>query len=88
MTRTLGSYALRPSGGSGPWPLVSIVVALHNEGRHLQAAITSLLQFDYPCYVQIAVDDRSEDGTPAILKHLADDFPRLKSLRIDVLPNG
>ena len=89
----LGERRLRPlratqSGGAGPWPLVSIVVAVRNEERHLHAAITALLRLAYPAYELIVVDDRSEDGTPAILARLAGDFPRLKSLRIDTLPAG
>ena len=86
--RRLQPLGATPGNGSGPWPLVSIIVAVRNEERHLQAAITSLLQLDYPHYELIVVDDRSEDGTPEILKRLTGDFPRLKSLRIDVLPDG
>ena len=89
----LGERRLQPlrataGAGSGPWPLVSIVVAVRNEERHLQAAITSLLHLNYPHYELIVVDDRSEDATPAILERLAGDFPQVKSLRIDVLPTG
>ena len=86
--RRLQPLRATPGGGAGPWPLVSIIVAVRNEERHLQAAITSLLRLDYPDYELIVVDDRSEDATPAILARLTADFPRLKSLRIDLLPTG
>lgn len=86
--RRLSPLRATPGGGSGPWPLVSIVVAVRNEERNLQAAIISLLRLDYPHYELIVVDDRSEDATPAILARLAGDFPRLKTLRIEALPSG
>lgn len=77
-----------PLGGAGPWPLVSIVVAVRNEERHLHTAITSLLRLDYPDYELIVVDDRSDDQTPAILARLAGDCPQLKIQRIETLPAG
>lgn len=86
--RRLRPLRATPGGGTGPWPLVSIIVAVRNEERHLQAAITSLLRLDYPDYELIVVDDRSDDATPAILAGLAGIFPQLKSLRIDTLPSG
>ena len=86
--RRLQPLRATPSGGSGPWPLVSLVVAVRNEERHLHTAITSLLHLDYPHYELIVVDDRSEDQTPAILARLAGDFSQLKILRIDTLPDG
>lgn len=86
--RRLPPLRATPSGGSGPWPLVSIVVAVRNEERHLAAAVTSLLNLAYPHYELIVVDDRSDDRTPAILTRLAGDFPQLKILRIDALPAG
>jgi glycosyltransferase involved in cell wall biosynthesis len=86
--RRLQPLRATPSGGSGLRPLVSLVVAVRNEERHLHTAITSLLRLDYPHYELIVVDDRSEDQTPVILARLAGDFPQLKILRIDTLPAG
>lgn len=87
--RRLPPLRATPSGGFGPCPLVSIVVAVRNEERHLAAAaVTSLLNLAYPHYELIVVDDRSDDRTPAILTRLAGDFPQLKILRIDALPAG
>ena len=86
--RRLQPLRATPSGGAGPWPLVSIVVAVRNEERHLQAALTALLRLDYPCYELIVVDDRSDDQTPTILAAMLVDFPRLKTLRIETLPSG
>jgi glycosyltransferase involved in cell wall biosynthesis len=86
--RRLQPLSATPGGGSGPWPLVSIVVAVRNEERHLHAALLSLLRLDYPHYELVVVDDRSDDQTPAILAHLVGTFPQLKTLRIDTLPAG
>lgn len=86
--RRLQALRVTPSGGSGPWPLVSIVVAVRNEERHLHAAVTSLLRLDYPAYELIVVDDRSDDRTPVILAELANNFPQLKVLRVETLPMG
>ena len=52
-------------------PRVSVVFAARDEERNLEAATRSLLQLDYPDLEIIAVDDRSEDGTGAILDRLA-----------------
>ncbi|MDO9081520.1 MAG: glycosyltransferase family 2 protein, partial [Desulfuromonadales bacterium] len=77
-----------PGDGPGPWPLVSIVVAVRNEERHLHAAVTSLLRLAYPAYELIVVDDRSDDHTPVILAELAAHSPQLKVLRVEMLPAG
>ena len=88
-----GERRLRPlratsGAGPGPWPLVSVVVAVRNEERHLHAAVTSLLRLAYPAYELIVVDDRSDDRTPVILAELAAHFPQLKVLRVKTLPAG
>ena len=60
--RRLQPLRATPGGGAGPWPLVSIVVAVRNEERHLHAALTSLLHLAYPHYELIVADDRSDNG--------------------------
>ena len=86
--RRLRPLRATPGDGPGPWPLVSIVVAVRNEERHLHAAVTSLLRLAYPAYELIVVDDRSDDRTPVILAELANNFPQLKVLRVEILPAG
>lgn len=44
-------------------PMVSIVVPAYNEGPLIQAAVTSLLEMDYPNFEVIVVDDGSTDDT-------------------------
>jgi len=70
------------------WPRLSVVVACRNEEVAIRQALSSLLAQDYPLLEIIAVDDRSEDATGAILRELSAAYPALRIARIDVLPPG
>lgn len=70
------------------WPRVSIVFAARNEGRTVGAAAPSMLALDYPDFEVIAVNDRSEDDTGAVLERLAADEPRLRVDHVRELPAG
>ncbi len=70
------------------WPKVSVIVACRNEAANVRRALSSLLQQDYPSLEIVAVDDRSEDATGAILHELAAAHPALRVARVDVLPSG
>jgi cellulose synthase/poly-beta-1,6-N-acetylglucosamine synthase-like glycosyltransferase len=59
--------AAAPYAERGPWPRVSVVVALHNAERTLDECLTSLEQLDYPDYEIIVVNDGSTDGSQAII---------------------
>ena len=52
-------------------PSISILFAARDEAEKLPNALETLLKLDYPRYDVIAVDDRSEDGTGAILTNAA-----------------
>ena len=82
LARTTGDAP--PSG----WPTLSVVVACRNEERGVQAALTSMLAQDVPGLQVVAIDDRSEDGTGAILDALAAEDPRLHVLHVEHLPSG
>ncbi|WP_026840424.1 glycosyltransferase [Citrifermentans bremense] len=69
-------------------PPVSIVVAARNEERNIGEALQSLLDLDYPDYELIVVDDRSEDGTGAILEEMSRERERLRVIRVEHLPQG
>ncbi len=59
-----------------------------DEAAGLERAVVSLLAQDYPALEVIAVDDRSTDGTPAILARLAAEHARLAVVRVDALPEA
>ena len=61
-------------------PQVSIVMPVRNEGRFLPAALSSLQCQSLREWELIAVDDGSDDATPAILAEASAD-PRVRSLR-------
>jgi Glycosyl transferase family 2 len=69
-------------------PPVSILFAGRDEAEKLPGAIETMLALDYPKYEVIAVDDRSEDATGAILTAAAKNNARLKRARVDALPAG
>ncbi len=93
---TRPEYDAMPVDAFGRVPRVSIVVPARNEAEHIEAALVSLLQLDYPDYEVIAVDDRSEDATGAILDRLQGQWRergeashhRLKVLHVTELPSG
>src|SRR4051812_11428220 len=57
-----------PEGG---WPSLAVVFAARDEAEKVGAAPRSILAMDYPRLEVIAVDDRSTDGTGAILDEIA-----------------
>lgn len=70
-------------------PRVSIVVPARNEAAGIEAAVRSLMALDYPAYEVVAVDDRSEDATGAILDRLEQEFAgRLRVVHVHALPAG
>ena len=70
------------------WPRVSVVFAARNEAGTVGAAVPTMLALDYPDLEVIAVNDRSEDDTGAILDRLAAADPRLKVVHVTELPAG
>jgi hypothetical protein len=78
-----------PALGDGvAWPRLSVVVACRNEEAAIRQALSSVLAQDYPGLEVVAVDDRSEDATGAILRELAAEHPALRVARVDALPPG
>jgi glycosyltransferase involved in cell wall biosynthesis len=69
-------------------PRVSVITAARNEEKRIEAALSSLLNQDYPAHEVIAIDDRSTDATGPVLDRLAAANPVLKVLHISELPPG
>jgi glycosyltransferase involved in cell wall biosynthesis len=74
------------SGGLVGTPKVSVVVAARNEADGIRAGVTSLLEQDYQALEVVVVDDRSTDGTAAVLASFGSE--RLRVVTIDELPPG
>jgi len=73
---------------SGPTPLISIIFAARDEEEKLSGALATQLAQDYPHFEIIAVNDRSRDGTSAILHKFERAHRNLKAIDIGVLPDG
>ncbi len=72
--------------GTTPTPMISIILAARNESQHLCDAVQKMLTQNYPNFEIIAVNDRSDDDTLAILQGIGDS--RLKVVNIQSLPPG
>ncbi|AOS44366.1 Poly-beta-1,6-N-acetyl-D-glucosamine synthase [Lacunisphaera limnophila] len=86
--RRLRRLAKLPLPEQAGWPRVSLVIAARNEGKTLGAAVPTMLALDYPDLELIAVNDRSEDDTGAVLEKLAAADPRLRVVTVTALPEG
>ncbi len=69
-------------------PFVSIIFAARDEAEKLPGALKTLLAQDYPQFEIIAVNDRSRDGTSAILHEFERERRNLVVTDIDSLPSG
>lgn len=62
---------------------ISVIVAARNEEQNLPFLIDSLKNQSYQNFELIIVDDRSEDGTLAVLEKFSKIFAKLKFLTVD-----
>lgn len=86
--RGLKQLHLLPPGGPAEIPSVSIVIAARNEARGMEPALRSVLALRGERIEVIVVNDRSEDGTGAILDRMAAADPRLRAVHVTELPQG
>jgi glycosyltransferase involved in cell wall biosynthesis len=64
-------------------PLVSVILAVYNEGRSIERCLSSLLKQETPDFDLeiLAIDGGSQDGTPEILGEIAAADRRVRILR-------
>lgn len=77
-----------PPAAGAEMPSVSIVIAARNEARGIEPALRSVLCQQGGDIEVIVVDDRSDDGTGAILDRMAAENPRLRVVHVTELPAG
>lgn len=87
MRRVPGLRSVAPLGDAD-LPSLSIVSAARNEGGRIEGAARSLLTQEYPRLEVVAIDDRSEDETGAILDRVAAGDSRLRVVHVRELPEG
>jgi len=86
----LDASAPTSNSGGGDRPSVALIFAARDEAGGVEAAVRSMLaevEIDPETHL-IAVDDRSADGTGAILDRLASAHPRLEVVHVTSLPSG
>jgi len=82
----LRSYSPRTSG-----PLLSVVIPARNEAANIESCVLSILATAYDAIEVVVVDDRSSDGTAAIVEQLErtpESRGRLRLVRGADLPAG
>ncbi len=86
------SYPGPPHDATEPEQRVSVIVAAKDEEDNIETCIRSLLDQDYPNFEVIAIDDRSRDRTPAILKGLQQEAasrePPFRVITVTTLRDG
>ena len=86
--RSIGFLRDMMPSGKAPGPKVSVLIPARNEVDKIEEGLTSVLSQDYPNLEIIVLNDRSSDGTDAILSQMESRHPHLKVFRISELPAG
>ena len=68
------------------WPKLSIIIPACNEGSTIATPLREIMDMDYPNLEVIVINDRSSDNTEDEILSVQHDFPSLKYLHIDHLP--
>jgi glycosyltransferase involved in cell wall biosynthesis len=79
---------ISPVDASTPLPLLSVIVPAKDEAACIEESVRSILRSDYGRLEVLLVDDRSRDGTLAIMEKLAAEDARVKTNSVRDLPDG
>ncbi|NLG15766.1 MAG: glycosyltransferase [Fibrobacter sp.] len=65
--------------------MVSVVIAVHNEEKNLEACLDCCINQDYPSdkYEVVVADDRSIDATPSIVERYRKKYANVKYARVE-----
>lgn len=85
---SLKSLPEMPFEAPARWPKLSLIVPACNEAETIESALRSKCAADYPNLEIVAIDDRSTDGTGAIIQRVAGENSLVKAVRVDELPAG
>jgi cellulose synthase/poly-beta-1,6-N-acetylglucosamine synthase-like glycosyltransferase len=69
-------------------PAVAIIIAVRNEEADLEKALQSVCNLNYANYRIVVLNDRSTDGTAAILETFTGKYSQLTVTHITTLPHG
>ncbi len=72
----------------GMVPMVSVLIPARNEERGIEDCVRSVCLQDHPRLEVIVLDDGSTDRTPEILRHLQMEFPHVRVITGEPLPEG
>lgn len=67
-------------------PGVSVIIAVRDEALRIEKTVRQVMAQQGVALELIVVDDRSSDGTTEILRGLQPEFPNLRVIRVDRLP--
>jgi cellulose synthase/poly-beta-1,6-N-acetylglucosamine synthase-like glycosyltransferase len=69
-------------------PAVTVIIPVRNEEREVEQALRSVCQLEYANMNIVVINDRSTDGTAAILERMAQEHPQLHLITVGILPEG
>lgn len=70
------------------WPRLSVIIPACDEAATLEAAMAAKLSDTYPDLELVLIDDRSTDGTGALVDRIAAADPRVRAIHVTELPAG